>query len=86
MHRKNTVAQDFALTFAGAWHHLEGRLDRSLSAVRGISLAEFRMLKALGDAPMGMASRVDLAKAVGLTPSGVSSLSGSNHCSTKSIC
>ena len=71
MHRKNTMAQDFALTFAGAWRHLEGRLDRSLSAVRGISLAEFRLLKALGDAPMGMASRVDVAQAVGLTPSGV---------------
>lgn len=71
MKTTSTVAQDFALTFADAWRHVENRLDRSLGAVRGISLAEFRLLRALGDAPSGMASRVDLAAAVGLTPSGV---------------
>jgi DNA-binding MarR family transcriptional regulator len=71
MNPKSHSAEAFALTFAGAWRHVENRLDRALSAVRGISLAEFRLLKALGDAPSGMASRVDLARAVGLTPSGV---------------
>jgi DNA-binding MarR family transcriptional regulator len=71
MNNKNSAAQDFALTFADAWRHVESRLDRSLGAVRGISLAEFRLLQALGDSPSGMASRVDLAAAVGLTPSGV---------------
>jgi DNA-binding MarR family transcriptional regulator len=63
--------QTLALAFAGAWSRLERRLDHSLGAIRGISLAEYRLLRALGDAPGAQASRVDLAQAVGLTPSGV---------------
>ena len=63
--------QALALAFAGAWNRLERRLDHSLGAIRGISLAEYRLLRALGDAPGAQASRVDLAQAVGLTPSGV---------------
>ena len=59
------------LAFAAAWGRLEKRLDNNLGAIRGISLAEYRLLQALGDAPNAQASRVDLAKAVGLTPSGV---------------
>ncbi len=66
-----THEQTLALAFAAAWSHLERRLDTSLGAIRGISLAEFRLLRALGDAPNAQASRVDLAHAVGLTPSGV---------------
>lgn len=61
----------FALAFASAWSRLERRLDHSLGAVRGISLGEYRLLRALGDAPGAQASRVDLAQQVGLTPSGV---------------
>ena len=70
---QNSVSneQALALTLANAWSRLERRLDSSLGAIRGISLAEYRLLKALGDAPGAQASRVDLAKAVGLTPSGV---------------
>jgi DNA-binding MarR family transcriptional regulator len=71
MQTPTTLAQDLVLDFADAWHHLQRRLDLSLGSIRGISLAEYRLLKALGDAPNGMASRVDLAQAVGLTPSGV---------------
>ena len=63
--------QALALAFASAWSHLERRLDASLGAIRGISLAEYRLLRALGDAPGAQASRVELAHAVGLTPSGV---------------
>ncbi len=63
--------QNLALAFASAWSRLERRLDSSLGAIRGISLAEYRLLKALGDAPGAQASRVDLADTVGLTPSGV---------------
>ena len=63
--------QALALAFATAWSRLERRLDSSLGAIRGISLAEYRLLKALGDAPSAQASRVDLAEAVGLTPSGI---------------
>ena len=66
-----TPEQALALAFGGAWSRLERRLDQSLGAIRGISLAEYRLLRALGDAPGAQASRVDLAKAVGLTPSGV---------------
>ena len=63
--------QDFALRFADTWLRVERRLDHSLGAIRGISLAEYRLLRALGDAPGASASRVDLAQAGGLTPSGV---------------
>jgi len=63
--------QALALAFASAWARLERRLDSNLGAIRGISLAEYRLLWALGDAPGAQASRVDLADAVGLTPSGV---------------
>ena len=60
-----------ALTFAAAWNRLERKLDGALGAIRGISLAEYRLLRALAEAPSAQASRVDLAAAVGLTPSGV---------------
>lgn len=59
------------LAFAAAWSRLERRLDNSLGSIRGISLAEYRLLRAMGDAPASQASRVELAHAVGLTPSGV---------------
>ena len=71
MNTEITTAQSLALAFAAAWGRVEKRLDHSLGAIRGISLAEYRLLRALGDAPGAQASRVDLAQAVGLTPSGV---------------
>jgi DNA-binding MarR family transcriptional regulator len=63
--------QNLMLTFAAAWNRLERRLDAGLGSIRGISLGEYRLLRALGDAPESRASRVDLAHMVGLTPSGV---------------
>jgi len=71
MNTSSTPEQALAMTFAAAWNRLERRLDKSLGAIRGISLAEYRLLRALGDAPGSQASRVDLAEAVGLTASGV---------------
>lgn len=71
MNNQITREQALALAFASAWSRVERRLDSSLGAIRGISLAEYRLLQALGDAPNAQASRVDLAQAVGLTPSGV---------------
>ena len=71
MNMEATKVRPFTLAFAAAWARLEKRLDHSLGAIRGISLAEYRLLQALGDAPSSQASRVDLAQAVGLTPSGV---------------
>ena len=63
--------QEFALTFAAAWNRLERRLDSSLGSIKGISLAEYRLLRALSVASNSRASRVELAHIVGLTPSGV---------------
>lgn len=71
MNTTMSTEQTLALAFAAAWNRLERRLDQSLGAIRGISLAEYRLLRALGNAPGSQASRVDLAQAVGLTPSGV---------------
>jgi DNA-binding MarR family transcriptional regulator len=71
MNTSSTPEQALAMAFAAAWNRLERRLDKSLGAIRGISLAEYRLLRALGDAPGSQASRVDLAEAVGLTASGV---------------
>jgi len=61
----------FALAIAAACINLERQLDCSLSAIRGVSFAEYRLLLALSGAPDGKASRVDAARSVGLTASGV---------------
>ena len=71
MNNSTSKEQTLSLNFAAAWNRLERRLDSSLGSIRGISLAEYRLLRALADAPNSQASRVDLAQAVGLTPSGV---------------
>lgn len=63
--------RDLALDLSAAWGRLERSLDASLGGARGIRFSEYRLLRALADAPDGRASRVDLAQAVGLTPSGV---------------
>ncbi len=59
------------LSFLESAAVLEKRLDRVLSGGRGISFSEYRLLRALAAAPQGIASRVDLAARVGLTPSAV---------------
>lgn len=59
----------FALLDASA--RIERRLDRALSAIKGISFSEFQLLDALLRSPDAAATRVDLAEMVGLTPSGV---------------
>ena len=61
----------FALAVAAAWSNLERQLDCSLSAIRGVSFSEYRLLRALAEAPNGQASRSDAARSVGLTASGV---------------
>lgn len=63
--------QALALAFAAAWNRLERWLSNSLGAIRGVSLAEYRLLRTLADSPDAQASRVDLAYALGITPSGV---------------
>jgi DNA-binding MarR family transcriptional regulator len=71
MNIQNTKEQNLLMAFASAWNRIERRLDSSLGSIRGISLAEYRLLRALADAPNSRASRVDLAHSVGMTPSGV---------------
>ena len=61
MDTKITLEQKLALAFAAAWNRIEKRLDSSLGSIRGISFAEYRLMKALSDAPSSWASRVDLA-------------------------
>jgi DNA-binding MarR family transcriptional regulator len=67
----SSPALAFSLALGDAAQRVAQRLDSVLGAVRGISLAEYRLLAALAAAPGARASRVDLALAVGLTPSGV---------------
>lgn len=50
---------------------IQRRLDLSLSNVRGISFSEYRLLLALSEFHGASAMRVELARAVGLTPSAV---------------
>lgn len=72
--KTNTIAEhteaavlEFLDTAAG----LERRLDRALSGTRGISFSEYRLLKALSSSERAGFARIDLAAAVGLTPSAV---------------
>lgn len=60
-----------AFSLLDAAGFLERRLDRSLSAIRGLSFSEYRLLRALAQQPDARAMRVELAEAVGLTPSAV---------------
>lgn len=62
--------QTLALALAAASSAVERQLDRHLGSIRGISLSEYRLVRALADAPQGKASRVELARMVALTPSG----------------
>ncbi len=58
-----------ALITAGAG--LQQRLDRALGDIKGITYNEYRLLDAMATSAGTARSRVDLARAVGLTPSGV---------------
>ncbi|MCB1283579.1 MAG: MarR family winged helix-turn-helix transcriptional regulator [Microthrixaceae bacterium] len=66
-----TPGVEMAEQLAAAWANIERSLSRSISGVLGVSYSEYRILNALAAAPDHRASRVDLADAVGLTPSGV---------------
>ncbi len=63
--------QQSLLAIHAAAQRLERRLDGALSNIKGISLAEYRLLSSLAQAPGRQASRVALAETVGLTASGV---------------
>lgn len=50
---------------------VERRLDSQLSNICGISFSEYRLLQALSEAHEATATRVEVARQVGLTPSAV---------------
>jgi len=50
---------------------VERRLDRALSCTKGISFTEYYLLTELNDNYNGSATRVEIAAAVGLTPSAI---------------
>ena len=63
--------KNLAFELLDAAGFLERRLDRALSTIRGLSFSEYRLLRALAVQPEARAMRVELAQAVGLTPSAV---------------
>jgi DNA-binding MarR family transcriptional regulator len=66
-------SSDHELVFSllAAASGIERRLDRSLGAIKGITFREYQLLRALQQAHESTATRVDLARLVDLTPSGV---------------
>ncbi len=62
---------DFVFAMLGAAAQTTRRLDRSLSAIKGISFSEYQLLACIYAQPNNSSTRVDLADSVGLTPSGV---------------
>ena len=54
----------------------ESRIDAQLGALHGLSVSDFAALYHLAEAPGGRLRRVDLARRLALTPSGVTRLLG----------
>jgi DNA-binding MarR family transcriptional regulator len=71
MELHTTSNQELVLAIASNWDRLLGQLDSGLSHIKGISFAEYRLLRAIAESPQGRGSRVDLADRVGLSASGV---------------
>jgi DNA-binding MarR family transcriptional regulator len=63
--------RELVLALLGAAAQVEKRFDRALSGIKGISFSEYQILRALGDEGGAPTTRVELARMVGLTPSGV---------------
>lgn len=68
MHTEHTSMIFSLLAAAG---RIERRFDRKISMTSGISFTEYRLLKALQTEHDGIATRVDLANTINLTPSAV---------------
>lgn len=60
-----------AATLHDAWSAFERILNGNLSAIRGITYSEYRLLSAIAGGLEKGCSRVDLARSVGLSPSAV---------------
>jgi DNA-binding MarR family transcriptional regulator len=63
--------QELVLAIANSWDRLLSQLESGLSHIKGITFAEYRLLRAIAESPQQGASRVDLADRVRLSPSGV---------------
>ena len=70
----NTSAQQL-LSLLRFGHEVTKRMDANLS-IHGISLSEYQVLHQLACSVSGSMPRVELARLVGLTPSGVTRLLG----------
>jgi len=71
MPKTHVRVTELAGSLLGAAGTVERRLDRALSNIKGISFREYQILAALEAEHHATATRVDLARAVRLTPSGV---------------
>ena len=69
--RMSKAKTDYVFTVLAAASRVEGRLNRVLSNVKGVSFTEFCLLKELSQCHNSSATRVELANAVHLTPSAV---------------
>ena len=58
----------------GAHAAMTRAFNAELQAASGMTVTDFEVLRRLGSAPDGQMRRVDLAAAVGLTPSGITRL------------
>lgn len=67
----NERDNEFVFALLDSAARIQRRLDGSLSNARGISFSEYRLLLALSSFHNASAMRVELAGAVGLTPSAV---------------
>jgi DNA-binding MarR family transcriptional regulator len=62
---------DFFLTLNRTHAVVSRRFDAELGGLHGVGINDLHLLCALDEAPEGRLRRVDLARALGLTPSGV---------------
>ncbi len=69
--RMSVKSIDLVFALLAAANGVEGRLNRVLSNVKGVSFTEYFLLKQLQNCHKGSATRVELASAVHLTPSAV---------------
>lgn len=67
----STQSNELVFSLLSAANAIEGRMNRVLSNVKGVSFTEYCLLKRLQECHNSSATRVDLARAVKLTPSAV---------------
>jgi DNA-binding MarR family transcriptional regulator len=71
MGNSHNESTELVLSLLEASDRIEKRLTHSLSSILGISFSEYELLSALQREHNATATRADLARAIRLTPSGV---------------